>query len=83
MELYDFIRYDHTQRAASVFDSGQFLLMHKRKQHHVALYDMGKFFAEIWYNSDLNSIDLVRGFKNDSQLAPYLNAVDISQLTGD
>ena len=83
MELNDFNRNNHVQRAATVFDHGQFLLMRSRIHYHVALYDMGKFFAEIWYNLETNSIELVRGFKSLTQLAPYLDTVDISAITGE
>ena len=40
------------------------------------LYDMGKFYAELWYDAEMNHVQLATGFKSLLCLEPYL--VDIS-----
>jgi hypothetical protein len=43
---------------------------------------MGKFFAEIWYRIDSNSVELVRGFNGLACLKPYLDIIDLTEITG-
>lgn len=80
MELYDFNRYNLAQRAAIIWEKGQFLAFRHRGDCRIFLYAMGKFFAEVWYQSENNQIESVRGFKSTACLEPYLELVDLSEI---
>ncbi|KAA5539160.1 hypothetical protein [Adhaeribacter rhizoryzae] len=80
MELYDFNRYNMAHRAAAVWEKGHFLAVRQSGDCRICLYAMGKFFAEVWYQTDNNQIELVRGFKSIACLQPYLELVDLSDI---
>lgn len=74
MELYDFLRLSQAERAEHVYHHGIFLASCQERGN---LYNMGGFYAELVYNSDLNEIEEVRGFRTISGLDPYLDAIAI------
>jgi hypothetical protein len=80
MELYDFNHYQLAHRAALVGEQGQFLAVRQSGDCRVCLYTMGNFWAEVWYQAENNQIALVRGFKSQACLEPYLVLVDLSDL---
>ena len=38
---------------------------------------MGKFFAEVWYNAEMNEVRLARYFKIVKSLKAYLGVINI------
>lgn len=82
LSLYEFNRNNHEQRIALVWKHGNFLEVRQSRSYHIGLYSMGKFFAEIWYRPADNEIELVRGFNSKAMLEPYLDQVDLTDITG-
>ncbi|PSR56063.1 hypothetical protein AHMF7605_22455 [Adhaeribacter arboris] len=81
MELYDFNRGNYNQRAEMVWNKGEFLAARISGNYTLCLYHMGNFFAEIWYRVADNEVQGVRGFNSIICLEPYLNMVDLSDIT--
>lgn len=80
MDLYDFIRLNQEQRAATVWEQGTFIAVRISCGCSMVLYSMGKFFAEVVYLPDANEVMLVRGFRSKYCLEPYLEMVDLSDI---
>ena len=80
MDIYDFIRLNPDQREALVWEKGTFLAVRYSSGASVCLYYMGKFYAEVVYLPDSNQVMLVRGFKSNSRLDPFLEMVDLSDI---
>ncbi len=81
MELYDFNRHAQAGREELVWRYGAFLVARPQEEYYLVLYNMGTFFAEVQYRKESNSIEWVRGFKSMSCLQPYLDLVDLSEIT--
>lgn len=81
MTLSRFNQKSQAQRAALVWEQGKFITVRLRGSCNICLYCMGKFFAEIWYRVADNEVHAVRGFISKACLEPYLEMVDLSDLT--
>ena len=64
MDLYQFNIQDYENRAALVWKHGNFIHFRDEGENRIVLYHMGKFFAEVWYDIDMTTIKMVRGFKS-------------------
>ncbi len=80
MNIYEFNRSDFENKAALVWEQGEFLTVRVSGNYNICLYSLGKFFAEIWYRVEENEVETVRGFTSDSCLEPYLNLVDLTDI---
>lgn len=47
--------------------------------HKVLLYQIDKFYVEVYYHKETNVIKRYRSFESTNQLAPYLSKIDISK----
>jgi len=81
MNLYDFFSCNHDERADLVYSQGELVVVRGSGAYRIYLYTLNRFFAEVWCRSDNNEVDLVRGFKSVDMLEPYLELIDISELT--
>ena len=63
-----------------MWERGTFIAVPIDGNHSIALYHMGEFWAEVWYDAEANNIALVRGFKSRALLDLYADMVDISQI---
>ena len=66
-------------RAEAVWVYGTYLAIRSDRDHYVALYSMGDFFVEVWYNPVVNEIVYTLGFTSVELLEPYLKKIDISR----
>lgn len=57
MELYDFNRRAQAGREELVWRYGAFMVARPQEEYYLVLYNMGKFFAEIQYRKESNSIE--------------------------
>jgi len=80
MDFYAFNYLPKEQRAALVWEHGQFLSIRLDMGCSVLLYHMGGFFAEVWYSPEDNQVALVHGFNNRQLLEPYLDMIDLEEL---
>ncbi len=81
MNLCEFNQSNHEQRIALIWKQGTYLEGRSSGAYSICLYSMGKFFAEVWYIAEDNQISLIRGFTSNSFPEPYLEKVDLSNIT--
>lgn len=79
MDLYDFHFMATDIKAEAVWVHGTFLAIRADGDHYVALYYMGSFFVEVWFNPMAYKIAFMIGFRSDQFLEPYLQLIDISE----
>ncbi|MCQ6957244.1 hypothetical protein [Mucilaginibacter aquariorum] len=75
--LYDFHAMTLPEKAATVWE-GTFIGDRPEGELFVQLYNMGTFYAEVFYNREINEIVKVRGFKSTKLIEPYLKAIKIT-----
>lgn len=80
MDLYQFNFQDIKGRATLVWEHGNFIEFSDEGENRIVLYDTGKFFAEIWFDADMNQIKMVIGFKSLQCLDPYLEIIDLKDI---
>lgn len=71
MTLYDFNKLDLNERMQCVNLYGTFLDNYIAKQERCNLYAIDKFFVEVVYNPEFNSITDIRSFKTGHLLDKY------------
>lgn len=79
MTLYDFIALDDEAKANSVWD-GIHLENRFDGEFDVMLYDLGGFYVEVYYNSEINQIVRLRPFSKVSNVEPYLKTISINEV---
>ena len=75
--LYDFHAMTLPENVAAVWE-GTFIGDRQEGDLSVQLYNLGTFYAEVFYNAEINEIVKVRGFKGTKLIEPYLKAVKIT-----
>jgi hypothetical protein len=80
MTLSQFNTYTGAARIEIIEELGNFLAFRGRRGYRIALYDLGSFFAEIWYNPETDYISLVRGFESKRALEPYLTKINLLEM---
>jgi hypothetical protein len=81
MDLYPFNFQDMQGQTALIWKHDTFICFREEGKNTVALFGMGKFFAEVWYNANMNEVKMARGFKSHQCLEPYLAAIKIGGIT--
>lgn len=72
MTLYQFIGLDVGQQAEYVWQ-GKYVDTRSEGDYRILLYNLGDFYAEVFYSIQENQISRIKGFKAISHLAPYVN----------
>ena len=80
MDFYQFNHCDIPGRASLIWEHGIFIEFRDQQEFRIILYDMGNFYAELWYDSDMNHVQLARGFKSINCLEPYLAEISLQDL---
>ncbi|TPE44229.1 hypothetical protein FJM65_08690 [Pontibacter mangrovi] len=80
MDLTFFNTHTLAGRLEIIWAHGNFIAFRGRRGYRIALYDLGSFFAEIWYNPANDYVSLVRGFISKKALEPYINQVDLMEM---
>jgi hypothetical protein len=75
--LYDFHAMTIQEKAAAVWE-GTSIGDRPEGNLFVQLYNMGTFYAEVFYDQELNEIVKVRGFKSTKLIEPYLRGIKIN-----
>ncbi len=83
MDLYTFCGYSLDNRRSLVQKSGRFLLLRELGIYLVCLYDMRKFYVEVWYNTQTQKVFRVLPFTSTDYLEPYLEKVNLIHLSND
>jgi hypothetical protein len=72
VSLFHFLDLDINEQAEYVWQ-GTYLATRIEKERKVLLYNLGEYYAEVFYDDQTNSITYIKGFRATSHLAPYLN----------
>jgi hypothetical protein len=80
MNLTLFNTHSLAGRLEIIWATGNFLAHRGRRGYRIALYDLGNFFAEIWYNPENDYVSLVRGFTSSKVLETYVNKLNIVEM---
>lgn len=75
--LYDFHAMTLTEKASAVWQ-GTFIGDRPDGELFVQLYNLGAFYAEVFYNQQTNEIVKIRGFKSTPLIEPYLRGIKIT-----
>jgi len=73
MTLYQFNSLTLEEKQATVWDKGVFLDNHITKSEKCNCYAIDKFFVEVVYDSEHNTITEIRSFKTGESLDKYSN----------
>ncbi|GEO05459.1 hypothetical protein AAE02nite_31230 [Adhaeribacter aerolatus] len=79
MDLCEFNLQDLQGRATLIWKHGNFIEFREEEDSRIALYDMGSFFSEIWFDAEMRRVKKVIGFKSLQGLEPYLNSIIIDK----
>jgi hypothetical protein len=79
MTLYQFNMLDKTEQAEAVWN-GVHIDNRQDDQHNILLYEVDGFYVEVFYHRTYNVIVKFRSFSSTTQLAPYLEKIDIMDL---
>lgn len=79
MTIYGFIHLSSDEKAKATWD-GEFLLTREENDSRIALYHLGSFFVEVFYNLEKNEITKFRPFKSKKLLESYLSGIDLYDL---
>jgi hypothetical protein len=79
MKLNDFFKLSIDEQVETA-SKGDFLGEREAKPYLIFLFNVGNFYAEVFYDELKNKIIRVKPFKAVRILEPYLDQVDIEQL---
>ncbi|MFG6686231.1 hypothetical protein ACGK9U_06595 [Mariniflexile sp. HNIBRBA6329] len=71
MTLYNFNILSFEEKQAVVYDIGVFLDNYVTKDIRINCYAIDKFFVELVYNAEFNTITEVRSFKYGAEMEKY------------
>lgn len=77
ISLYEFNRLDIDSKYSLVWEHGVFLMNRYEGNFKINLYSLFDFFIEIWYQSEMSSIEKIRTFKSLEALEPYLEKIKL------
>ncbi len=80
MNLQTFERLSLEERLQLVWSQGNQLGIRFGRKHHVCLFYLANFFAEIWLDPEEQDVSMVRAFTSSKCLEPYLSQINIDQL---
>jgi hypothetical protein len=76
----DFNELDEIQQAETLLNYGVLVAERIYKDFTIFLYQINKFYAEVYYNNSFCMIQGFRGFAETSALDPFLEEIDITSL---
>lgn len=80
MTIDQFKFLDETRQAEILLKEGVFLSDRIYKNFTIFLYQFGKFYVEVFYNTTYSILQGTRCFEYNEDLQPYLERIDISAL---
>lgn len=75
--LYQYNVLDQDSKASMLWEHGKFLMNRFEGDFKINLYNLFDFSVEVWYQSELNSIEKIRTFKSLDALEPYLERISL------
>jgi len=81
MELCQFTKLSLIEQARLAWNKGVRIGYRSKCQYYMVLYRLCDLFVEVQYHTCKNEIVSVKAFVCDEELQPYLEQVDLSELT--
>ena len=80
MTLEQFNKLPIEQQQKAVLQKGVFLGERKDPPLRMMLYDMGRFYVEVFFLSRFNKVAWFNGFTSTDKLAPYLEKINLAPV---
>ena len=80
MTLSQFNKLSIEEQQKAVLINGVFLGERKDPPLRMMLYDMGRFYVEVFFLSRYNKVAWFNGFQSTKKLEPYLQKIDLSSV---
>ena len=80
MTLSEFKSLDASVQEYIIHDRAIALATRRGKDRQMALYYIDSFYVEVSYLPDTSEVTMIRSFKTDTLLQPYLEQIDITEL---
>jgi hypothetical protein len=80
MSLYEFNLLNEIQQAEILWENGVHIGERKDQEHTIVLYQIERFYVEVFYHRGLNAIKRFRSFSSTDQLEPYITKIDVSRF---
>lgn len=77
MTLYQFYMLSPKEKEVAAVN-GEFLTDRREGSHTIALYAVGDFFVEIYYDNVQNAITMLAAFRTPERLNPYLDRIKLA-----
>jgi hypothetical protein len=71
VSLFRFLDLDINEQAEYVWQ-GTYLATRTEKDRKILLYNLGEYYAEVFYDDQTNAITYIKGFRANSHLVPYM-----------
>ncbi|MGZ3837866.1 MAG: hypothetical protein ACXVMS_07415 [Flavisolibacter sp.] len=80
MNLQDFNLLDEIKQAEALLHHGTLVAERVYKSFTIFLYQVNRFYVEVYFHNAFSMIQGFRGFESTTVLDPYLENIDISTL---
>ena len=80
MTLDEFTLLNEARQAEALLEHGIYLTDRLYKNFSIFLYQLDKFYVEVYHNLRYDIMQGMRCFEDDDALQPYLESIDISCL---
>jgi len=80
MKLTEFNLLDEIAQAEALVNHGVLIAERMYKDFTIFLYQVEKFYVEVYYHNKFTMIQGFRGFDSTTALEPYLEEIDITSL---
>ena len=71
---------DELEQADVIMEQGVLIGERKDEYYNVRLFQIGAFYAEIFYHSHFNVIIKIKSFSNTDLLEPYIGHISLDDL---
>lgn len=80
MNLVQFNSLNDTEQAETLLEKGVCVAELFYKEFKILLYQVNRFYVEVYYHITYDMIQGFRGFESMTALDPYLQSIDITEL---
>ncbi len=81
MSLYHFKKLNQEKQFTNLLLYGVCVAMRNTDEHNILLFQLENFYVEIFLDIDYSKILCYRSFQDTDELYPYLEQIDISNVT--
>jgi hypothetical protein len=80
--LYEFNSLNEFEKGEALWEYGVHVAERIENEIGYSLYQLNGFYVEVQYNGGINAITKFTSFSTNTKLEPYLDKIDISEVTG-